>query len=358
VSPTGLGTLLIVVALTLGAGVVTVIGWRRPFLRTPRRALGLASVQVLLAVSVLVVVNRDSGFFPRWGDLIGNQPGLTTVRADVRRSTRELPRLLRTEHPPGGGLLLPWQLAVPGQTRTVRTLVYLPAAYFRNPIRIFPVVELLSTPPGGPEVWTRTLRLAQSVAAEIARHRVAPFVALLPAVDANGPLCGSGDVLLTTGVRLGLAAAFRVRTDARGWAVAGYAQAGACAATLALEHPDLFAAGASIAGVYGSSAALHGITHRHAPDDPFVALARRPAIDLLLAAARRDLSTYAQLRRLAAAARAPTTVDTFVLRSGGHGPPVWLAVEPLVLDWLSAEIGPPLAPPLVPAGNTGGASGT
>jgi hypothetical protein len=48
-----------------------------------------------------------------------------------------------------------------------------------------------------------------------------------------------------------------------------------------------------------------------------------------------------QLRQLAHAARPPLAITTALVAAGGHAFPLWRALEPAALDWLSAHLAAP-----------------
>ena len=139
--------------------------------------------------------------------------------------------------------------------------VYLPPAYFDSPRPNLPVLELLHGTPGGPADWTRSA-FADVTADEYAssHHGFAP-VLVMP--DVNGGWrsdseCVDGrqglvQTYLTVDVRNTIVAQFHTRSDAGGWAIAGFSEGAYCSLQIGLRHPDLYAAIGDFSGEEGPS---------------------------------------------------------------------------------------------------------
>ncbi|HVB27720.1 MAG TPA: alpha/beta hydrolase-fold protein [Mycobacteriales bacterium] len=350
----------VVLAFAVGIGV-TVATWDRPRWAWGRRITAVAACQLLLSSAVLLEINHLYDFVPTWSYLVGASPSAGT-RDQPGRLDQRLYALAAGLRRPGHGVVLPWIFAG-GHSGIIREAeVYLPAAYFDPGERTtaFPVLELFSGVPGSPLSWTASLHLGRVLDREIATGRVAPLVAVVPAINGgefsdtecvNVVHGEQDDTYLTTDLRTALVRDFRIRRDRRGWAMAGYSTGGYCALNLAFRHPALYTAAASLSGNFApyldaTTGALFGSSVRleHANDPLWEArLGSVPPVALYLATAADDVGTVEQLRSFLAELRSATPPTIVIVASGGHSTGVWRALEAPMLDWLSAQLGSPAA---------------
>jgi hypothetical protein len=227
-------------------------------LRAPARVLAVACLPLGLVVSVLVV-NQHYQYWPTLDALLGKDhtDPLLDPAAVLRLAGADPVAGTSTRHGPDiaakEGRLV--DLPIPGtvsgfHARTAR--VWLPPGFLTDPDRPRPVVVLIGGTPSWTSDWTRSARLdrvADRVAAEHGGE--AP---LLVMVDANGSAFGDtecvgpAETYITTDVPAFMEAHFGVPADRAAWGVGGYSEGGTCAVTLALRHPDRFAAFADLAG--------------------------------------------------------------------------------------------------------------
>lgn len=222
----------------------------------------------------------------------------------------------------------------------------------------YPVIEATDGFPGSPNGWLIGLDAVRILDEEIGQHRMAPTVVIFPTqvidpardsecVDAvGGP---QFDTYLTTDLREVVARLFRVRTDRAGWSITGLSTGGFCAVNLALRHPQLYAAAASLSGYFTAYTdattgdLYHADPHLRDLNSPLWRLRNLavPPLAVFAAAARDDHSGYQALHDLTATVRPPVELTTLVLPQGGHTPAVWKAMEPPVFDWLSSWMAGP-----------------
>jgi len=310
-----------------------------------RRALGRTALLVAVVLAVLgtaaLQLNRLTAIYPSWSALVGSagDGAPTTLPATTPGSGRS--RLVRvTVAGRAGGMSMPMT-------------VYLPAAYDTPSGRRlrFPVITALHGYPGTPDSWIRRLDIAAHLDREITAGRMAPTVVLLPyhtprrLLDTECTNLTGGpqaETYLTRDVRQWATAHLRVRTDRAGWALIGYSSGGFCALNLALKHPDLYAAAASLSGEPepgirvgdGSEKTTNSVTWRLRNQPP-------PPIALYLGWSADESRARLGSQRVARLARAPLAVTTATVSEGGHSHATWRALEGPALDWLSAHLARP-----------------
>jgi S-formylglutathione hydrolase FrmB len=349
--PDSLGAEVVFGLLAVAAAAATAWIWDRVrrWWRWPARTVAVALSLACAAALAAVAVNRELELFTTWSEVFGGEQlatggafaGVEAAPADWRGS-----RIVR--------------FVVPGRASgiTLAAYAYLPPGYDAAPRSRFPVLEALDGFPGSPHSWLSKLRAQAFLDEEIVAGRMAPTVVVFPyqtpdptrdteCVDAVHGL--RMDTFLTSDVRAAVAARFRVRTDRAGWGLVGYSAGGFCVVNLALRHPDLYAAAASLSGyfepmtapgtgdLYGGSVALRD------RNDPLWRLRNLPpaAVALYAACSRDDRPSLQQIRRLAAAVRPPLRLTTALVAQGGHTPVTWRALEPPAFDWLSSWLAAP-----------------
>lgn len=368
---TGLGTLTLAFGVLAALTFAVVLCWARLASASvwvwPVRILLLVALQVCAVAAVGVGVNRSYGFFTSWSELLGRHPVVETRAAHGGLLDARNASVLTRDYLAGRGTLL--SMWIPGASsgvRTTRALIYLPSVY-GNPAyadRVFPVVELFSGFYGSPWSWVRALHIATVLDQAIASGTSVPFIAVIPMINVAYPRdtecvnVVSGpqvETYLTVDVRAAVEAQVRADPLPGAWATLGYSTGGYCAVNLAMRHPDMFTAAASLAGY---NAAAHDVTTgslfhgEPVPAEQNNDIWRATHIHdlglhLLLVSTKQDRSAYLAGRALAAAAKPPLSVWTLTLPRGGHNASVWDAELPSALGWLSRWVSGPLTP--VPA---------
>jgi S-formylglutathione hydrolase FrmB len=338
-------------------------------LRAPLRALAVVCLPLGLVVSVLVV-NQHYQYWPTLGALLGKDHtdplldpavALRLAGSDATPVVAAAPDAAARQ-----GRLV--DLPIPGtasgfHARTAR--VWLPPGFLTDPDRPRPVIEMIGGTPSWTSDWTRSARLDR-VADEVAAAHggEAPLIVM---VDANGSAfgdtecVGKSEAYLTVDVPAFVEAHFAVPADRAAWAVAGYSEGGTCAVTLALRHPDRFAAFADLAGdshpdVGGHGRTVHtlfgGSEADFAAHDPASLLAHGsyPQLAGWFGSGRSDGSPRQDTTRLAAAARsAGLTVQEFT-GPGGHDFGFVGHALGTALPWLVEQlhVPPPAVEPVSP----------
>jgi pimeloyl-ACP methyl ester carboxylesterase len=365
---TGSITLMVAMLCALVVPGATLACWHRLTAPGPAgwlaRAALLAGCQLTALVLAGVSLNDAFTFYGSWSELFGDGPRAEQRAAAAGNLDPTLSDTLARHARDGVGTLV--SLPIAGTRSGVWTgpaTVYLPPQYGDPGYahRDFPVVELLSGFPGGPATWVHTLHLAPVLDALISDGRSAPFIAVAPVQNVASPrdtecvdVVGGPkvDTYLSYDVRSAVEQAFRASSDGSQWTVLGDSTGGYCAADLALQHPDLFAAAVSIAGY--NAPAHDGATRNLFGDRPWLSELYSPlwlvrhrqlgSVHLLLISTRSDRSSYRAAQQLAAAAKPPLQLATLTLPSGGHNFRTFAAELPVSFGWLSRYVAAPLTP--------------
>lgn len=333
-APDSLTVELIAAATMVVAAVLAGPLWTRA---RGGRAVPYRAGAVLLAVLTtaafgLSVVNRQVDAFPTWSALLGGTAEAAGP-APVA-TTRDGGRVVSLTVPgPASGLTLPMY-------------AYLPPGYDPHGALRYPVIEALHGYPGSPLQWFRKLDVATTLDREIDAGRMTPAVVLFPLQTPDPSrdtectdLVGGPhtETFLTTDVPAYARAHLRVRPG--GWGLIGYSAGGYCAANLLLRHPGPYVAGASLSG-YSQPGIAIGDGSEHTTYDDVWRLHHLPvpAVALYLACARTDRAAMRSTAALAGAARAPLSVTTAYLASGGHNDQTWLAMSAPAFDWLAGHL--------------------
>ncbi|MFB9238625.1 alpha/beta hydrolase [Plantactinospora siamensis] len=344
-APDSAGAELVAAGLAVAAVVALALtwdtgrGWRRAALRSVALLLCLATT----SATALLWLNRQVETYPTWSDLFGGGGDVAATHAAITPvgapSGRRAGRVVR--------------LTVAGRTShlTMPVYAYLPADYGRRPAERYPVIEALHGFPGSPMSWLRRLGVSTMLDREIAAGRMAPTVVLFPYITpdpardtectnlVHGP---AAETFLTVDVPSAVESQLRVRQDRAGWGLIGYSAGGFCATNLVLRHPTRYAAGASLSGYSDPGIVVgDGSEHTFNNDDWRLRHLPVPAVALYLACARSDPTAMRDTAALAGLVRAPATVTTEYVDTGGHNGPTWEAMEPPAFDWLSGWLGRP-----------------
>jgi len=347
-------TLLTAVTLAVIAPGVLAFAWDRG--RIAGR-IALVTLVVLTASGAAALqVNHLTATYPSWSALFGG-PADDDPAGDAPAGGSIL------DAGAGKGRLATYQVPGPVSGMNMPLKVYLPAAYFTpegQRLR-FPVIQALHGYPGTPDYWMRRLDAVRHLDREITAGRMAPTVVLFPYQTPDGlvdtectDLAGGprAETYLTTDVRRWASENLRVRTDRTGWGLIGYSAGGFCATNLAVRHPDLYTAAASLSGGAepgikigdGSEKTTNNIGWQLAHRPP-------PPVSLYLAWAADDGWARKAGQRVRRLAKSPTVVDTATVPRGGHTSSVWKQMEAPAFDWLSAHLAGPA--PAGPPASTG-----
>jgi enterochelin esterase-like enzyme len=238
--------------------------------------------------------------------------------------------------------------------------VYLPPQYFqaRYANTRFPAVEVLTGYPGRDADLIQGIPFPQSLLALIDAGRAQPVVLVMtrPAVtyprDTECTDVPSGPQVQTffgTDLPAAVAHAYRVRPTA--WGAAGISTGAYCAVKLAMMHPDLFGAAASMSGyglalrdrttgdLWGGSHVLRNLNDlewrlRHLPAPPISVLAT-------MGSAEHGFDELPDFHRFLGLVKPPMRITSIVFAGRGHSKASFAAELPQVLTWLCGQIPSP-----------------
>jgi enterochelin esterase-like enzyme len=356
----GAAAVALFVALTVGVPRA-----RRRWAEMLTRGGGIIVLTALVLSLVGVVANDHFGFYVSWSDLAGAQAPVTSTHhggSARAAATQRLRTPLATPPPTLPPLRSPGRLQTFSVTGTRsgltgQVLVLLPAGYDPTSPRRYPVIEALHGIPGSAASWVRGMRLGQALDSTVAAHGIAPSLVVLPQV--NFPLALDGECVdgppgtpqvetwLATDVPRFLASHFRVATDRASWAVAGYSEGGWCSAMVGMLHPDVFGGDLVFSGTFRPefSPAYRPFGPRLPAHYDLVGLAARrpPALAMWVQSSKEDGFSYPPTALFLRAVRAPLSVTTDLLKTGGHREMLWASELPGALRWLGRNV-PGFAP--------------
>ncbi|MER5866425.1 alpha/beta hydrolase-fold protein [Kitasatospora sp. NPDC002040] len=378
--------LILAAAAALLLLVGTVRYWSR-FARPTWQAV-LGRIGVLLATQLAVLctlgllANNYFAFYSSWGDLLGTgengavtvtgQPPATgaTPSASASPEPRVVPvqRLGRAEVDSGSRGHEPKRVGeieevrIPGPSTGLSTdgYVYLPPQYFQpeHAERRFPAVIVLTGFPGDAKNLITRLNYPGAALELMNSGRMQPTVLVLmrpsPALPADSecediPGGVRSETYFTRDVPRVLGASYRISTGARAWGMAGNSTGGYCALKLAMRHPEVFPAAVSISGYYRAAEDVstgdlfQGSAQRRNEADLMWRLASlpQPPVAVMLAGSREGDGDYQrETDAFEAAVRAPMTVATASVPTGGHNFQTWSRLLPPALEFLSRNLAP------------------
>jgi enterochelin esterase-like enzyme len=276
---TGLA-LVVVLAVVAGAALVATL-WYWPRLAgrgvipVLLRIAALGVVQLSVLALIFVIVNRSTGFYSSWSDLLGSQSGGGPVIAENHHA-RKAAGITETAAPVV--VLASSPIAVPGRPGepggrlqavrfygrlsgvSVPGYIYLPPGYDAQPATApLPVAVVISGQLDSPGRPYSARTLAATAARQIASRNLGPLiVVMLPATVGqhdqgclNVPGGTQAALFFTEDVPRAVDSAYRAVPPAdQRWALIGDPAGGYCALQLAMTNSGTFAAAAVPPGGY------------------------------------------------------------------------------------------------------------
>jgi enterochelin esterase-like enzyme len=340
-APNSLAAELVALGVALAAAVTLGAVWDTA---TGRRRFAYRAMIVILCVSGaaatgLIWLNRQVDAYPTWASMtVSGTPAAADPAAVPRR--RE-----------GGGHVETFTVAGPASGLTLTMYAYLPAAYRPDDGRRYPVIEALHGYPASPLQWLNGLDAITLLDEEIEAGRMAPTIVLFPyqtpkpSLDTECTNMSGGpqtETFLTVDVPAFARATLPVRDEPGAWGLIGYSAGGFCASSLLLRHPGQYTAAASLSG-YSDPGIKVGDGSEHTHYDLVWRLRNLPipAVSLYLACAKTDRTAMRAATDLSGLAKAPMTVTTAFVETGGHNAQTWSASARPAFGWLSARLARP-----------------
>jgi hypothetical protein len=327
--------------------------------RPTGRRLGLSVTAVALLVAG--VIAGCAGPAPSTGSPgTTRSPGAPTspIATPGRTSDAIAGRQRFTQLRSDSGPILQTTLVGAASGVTMPVWVWLPPQY-DEPAYAHTAFPALMLYPGGTgadrNAWVGTgLGGRELVAAGARNGTLTPFILVMPSMQLNpdldtecADLPGNPKVgtFLAVDVRKMVEDNFRVRTDRDGWGAAGTSSGAYCATRLVFDHPDQYAAVASIGGYFSIETTLAGADDPsvRSGDPASVAVTSPPDVSVLLYTGDgRDLK---DAQRFLATLRPPTHAQLQVLPGGQHLTVDFAKMIPGTLAFLTAHLGHPTPEP-------------
>lgn len=339
-----------------------------------------ASALVVLAVAA--TLNQQNGWYGDWPDLVhdltGSSPAVQhvalkgqlqvaqrynaheAVESDVRaqhafgaqRAAFQRATKLRTGLSPQGQYV---RVVVPGlgaaarRGRTVgEVLIWLPPSYVDGASQAtYPVIEAFHGQPGGPDDYSKRLKLQNMLVRAHQRVGLVEPVVVIPDFLPSGidTECTDSpgiamEIWLTKTVPEWVVRHLRVRPDKESWATLGFSAGGFCAEVSTFLHPQTFGS-AMLFGTYDWPDWSNWLPYKRHNAWPArynmlsVLKDRPPPVDVWVEVSGGDRFSSPPSQALIKYAHAPTSVTAVYLRDAGHRFSVWQAAMPRALDWLA-----------------------
>jgi enterochelin esterase-like enzyme len=383
---TGWPLLAVVVGLALLLPLLTVLTWDKRRWRLLRRVTALFACELAVFAAAALAVNRSQYFYASWGDLLGTTGVGTPVSGADAAPHYALPTEQVWQHRPApssllhfpqavrggpgapdisaaaigtayhhqgnrGSLMLSVSLFGPFTGYRLPAAVYLPAAYFGDHSKRFPVLEMLGGYPASPQSWTHVLKLRSFLDQAIGNRTLPPAIAVVPTVDPNPPRDSEclnavgGDqagTYLGVDVPSAIERDFHAGLDRRGWSLTGYSAGGYCAVNLLLHYPAQFSAAVSLSGYFrpqldaGTGDLFAGNRQARQYNDPTWEVTHRALLpsSLYLAASGGDPASIAAIHDFVPQLPPALHATVAWLPRGGHNGTVWRTFLPPALAWL------------------------
>ncbi len=360
--------LLLLAAIAVAATALVLWLWPRAARRRPLAFAGRLGLLVLSQVSVLAVLlvaaNNEYGFYSTWNELLGRTSGKQALRPGADGGKRPPALVVKGQESVGlgpkekAGQVDRIEIRGPVTGLSMDGYAYLPPQYFQKGHEkdTFPVIVAITGQPGVSKNLITQVKVPQAASAAVTGKRIRPTIVLMvrPSVVADRDtnctdVPGGPQALTFFNQDLPIAVNDHYRADnARGaWGAVGNSTGGYCALKMAMTNPARYGAAAGLStdlfarqdretgDLYAGNKQIKNesdLTWRleHLPPPP--------ASLLLVASEKGEASYYAQMRKFAEKAKAPTKVDELVRDEGGHNFRTWHEEYPDVLRWLDREL--------------------
>ncbi|MEU1374129.1 alpha/beta hydrolase-fold protein [Streptomyces triculaminicus] len=361
---------LLLVLGVIALAVIALVLWLWP--RVARKGplafasrLGLLLVtQVGILAVLLVAANSEYGFYSTWKELLGQNSRKQTLQTGSGNGKRPPALTVKGQEPVGlgrkekAGQVDRIEIRGPVTGLSMDGFAYLPPQYFQKEHEkdTFPVIVSITGQPGQSINLITKAKVPQAASKAMMAKEMRPAIVLMlrPSVvadrDTNCTDVPGGPQALTffnQDVPIAANDAYRVDNTRGSWGAVGNSTGGYCALNMAMTNPARYGAAAGLSAdlfarqdrdtgdLYAGSKQLRNESDliwrlEHMPPPP---------VSLLLAASEKgEEKYYAQMKRFAGKAKAPTKIEKLVREEGGHNFVTWRDEYPVVLRWLDKEL--------------------
>lgn len=322
----------------------------------------------LVAVSGVLVLNRDNGWFATWDDLMGamSPAGQAAPQPAERDDADTPPATPKVDEPSAKPAPLNstervqvFQVPTSVGHETWPVTVVFPEEYFTPEAagRSYPVVMAGHGVPGSMGQWTSpAIDIRNYLDPLVAQKKVAPTLFVIPSITPGGKdtgcIFGPGgpdqiETWLAKDVPTFLKAQLRVLPQRTAWAWIGVSGGAWCGAMVTMRHPDTFQAAIVLGGYFKPDWAVAPPFPKNsdvAKGYDLIALTqnRPPDVALWVQTSKTDKESYQPAQAIIAAAKPPLKVTLKVDDHGGHLWTSWRPHVPTSLLWL-ASVSPDFA---------------
>lgn len=356
----GRGTEISLWLSTLGAVLLTIIFWHKLAIHNFRnifiRVSAIIIIQLLLAGSIAIEVNRSGNFYASWDDLLGSKNDLAKIATSPESlaaiSAADVKSARKT---PNGSLI--FKKVITGASSKVSERVYVVASpsisrsFESTPSPQLPknyqVVELFSGYPGVPETWIGTLHGIETMEKMEIDGEIPPTIAIIPAINVvrrvdteclNIPGIAQVETWLTTDMKT-FAQKF-IGIDNRKWSTFGFSTGGWCAAALAVRNTDQYQQAISLAGYFSPifSAGVNKVQRTALINEYNLVKQIKSQINnpnLLIIYSKNDKTSYDSMENFVRAVGGSLPVKVIEIPHGGHNIKVWRPYIKSGFKWLA-----------------------
>lgn len=354
------------IALSIAAFVGTIYLW--PHLGKRKVAHVLGRIGVLLVTNILIVVtlgislNNYGGFYTSWSDVFGINNSTTTKVEPTALVSNQLKRITAADLKggkvsPNGSVTIDREVAGSTSGEHGHVWIVLPKSAVkeikqsRKPISLtsYRVIQALPGFPGTPLGWLNRLNIVSNLESEWNTRKLPASIAILTDTNLlhgydgecfNTPGGPQIESWLSTDIHQFAAQFLGVKQT--GWAIMGTSTGGWCAPMLALRHPQMFIAGASIAGYFTpepNKSLSTGLSNQLKKEYDLRAIIKKthPKVAIFATIAPSDHGSYFQTIHFIADMKNLISIRTVNLKGQGHNFAAWLPAIKPALQWAGTE---------------------
>ncbi|WP_346846117.1 alpha/beta hydrolase-fold protein [uncultured Rothia sp.] len=353
--------------------------WKKGVWKYLTQGISVLLTTLLVLLTTAVILNAQNSWFPSWASLTGSPSNESvaqqTYGVDTRANNTAHVHSISTGKPtalqaniasnPVLGPKVPQDTSqgaymtfnvrgeVSGESHDV--LAWLPASYFQNSNRFYPVIMAFPGFPGSLDAYVKDLEYGNLVNDAVAAGDMQDAIVIVPdvmhgnndteCVDGTKSSGGTPAPKIETFVAKDLVSwvqqNLRTINHTGAWATSGYSAGGWCSSMFAVRHPDIFGASLNQSGYF--SPIYSSKQEWNDPKDPRYLLGKRvqedrPRIDIYFFASDDDPLAMDDLPDFVSAVKPPTSLLVETIPVGGHRPDVWVVGIELGLKHLGSDL--------------------
>jgi S-formylglutathione hydrolase FrmB len=348
--------LVLVIVIAVAFFVGTIWLWPRLSSKGVKPIAGriglLFAGQMAILAALGLAINSYFGFYSSFADLFGtNQaPGQVidySAGGGAGKSGLQHVGSQEVGVPGGGspdraGRIDQVQITGAKTGITTPAYVYLPPQYFQKgySTQNFPAAVILTGYPGTADSLITRMKYPQTATEHIQKGTMQPTILVMlrptvvPPRDTecmdvpHGPQV---ETFFTQDLRQAISANYRVGNTAQNWGIMGDSTGGYCALKMTMQHPEAYSAAVSLSGYYSThndpttGDLFGGDKQLQQESDLMWWLKNKPTPNVwaLVTSSKQGEYDYAATTKFIKAVKAPMTVSSIILPSGGHNFTTW-----------------------------------